>query len=96
MKVYELAKKLEVKSVFLMSKIRREWKLPVKTHMETLTPELVKKIEDKFYASQKTKVKKPSLKKKSRTDKKTVVKKTSSKKKSTGVKKSKLKKNKDC
>ena len=30
MKVYELAKKLEVTSVFLMNKIKKEWKLPVK------------------------------------------------------------------
>ena len=30
MKVYELAKKLEVKSVVLMDKIRRDWKIPVK------------------------------------------------------------------
>ena len=53
MKVYELAKKLKVTSVFLMDKIRKEWKLPVKTHMEALTPELAKKIEDQFYISQK-------------------------------------------
>ena len=48
MKVYELAKNLGVKSVFLMDKIRKEWKLPVKSHMESLSPELVKKIEEKF------------------------------------------------
>lgn len=79
MKVYELAKKLEVKSVFLMDKIRKEWKLPVKTHMETLTPELVKKIEEKFYDSQKTIVKKSSKKKKSITKKSTVKKITAKK-----------------
>ena len=70
MKVYELAKKLEVKSVFLMDKIRKEWKLPVKTHMETLTPELVKKIEKKFYDFQKSTVQKVPQKKKTATVKK--------------------------
>ena len=79
MKVYELAKKLEVKSVFLMDKIRKEWKLPVKTHMETLTPELAKKIEQKFYDSQKSTVKKVSKKKKT-TVKKIPAKKTTIKK----------------
>ena len=64
MKVYELAKKLEVKSVFLMDKIRKEWKLPVKTHMEMLTPEMVQKIEEKFYESQKKAVKTKVRKKK--------------------------------
>ena len=47
-KVYELAKTLGVKSVVLMQKIRREWKLPVKSHMESLSPDLVKQIEKKF------------------------------------------------
>lgn len=50
MKVYELAKQLGVKSVFLMDKIRKEWKMPVKSHMESLSPDLVKKIKDKFSA----------------------------------------------
>ena len=88
MKVYELAKKLKITSVFLMDKIRKEWKLPVKTHMEALTPELAKKIEEKFYASQKPPEKKSTGKKKKtskkETDKKTTTtKKTSTKKKST-------------
>lgn len=52
MKVYELAKNLSVTSVFLMDKIRREWKLPVKSHMEALTPELVEKIKEKFKGDQ--------------------------------------------
>ena len=82
MKVYELAKKLEVKSVFLMDKIRKEWKLPVKTHMETLTPDLVKKIEEKFYDTQKLSVKKTSKKKKT-TAKKSTIKKVSAVKKAT-------------
>lgn len=82
MKVYELAKKLEVKSVFLMDKIRKEWNLPVKTHMEKLTPEMAKKIEKKFYASQKTNKKKTS-KKKTAVKKKTTEKKAKSTKKTT-------------
>ena len=52
MKVYELAKNLGVTSVFLMDKIRREWKLPVKSHMEAITPELVKKIKKRFQGEQ--------------------------------------------
>ena len=64
MKVYELAKKLEVKSVFLMNKIRKEWGLPVKNHMEELTPKMAKTIEEKFYAtSKKTVAKKKTTKK---------------------------------
>ena len=51
-KVYELAKNLGVTSVFLMDKIRREWKLPVKSHMEVLTPELADKVREKFQGSQ--------------------------------------------
>lgn len=54
-KVYELAKNLGVTSVFLMDKIRREWKLPVKSHMEALTPELTEKIKEKFSGTQTTK-----------------------------------------
>ena len=64
MKVYELAKKLEVKSVFLMDKIRKEWKLPVKTHMEALSPEMIEKIKENFYSSQKTAEQKSAKKKK--------------------------------
>ncbi len=97
MKVYELAKKLEVKSVFLMDKIRKEWKLPVKTHMEALTPELVKKIEEKFYKSQKSTVKTKTKKRKTtskesavqkKTDKKISAKKTKTAKKTTVKKQS--------
>ena len=85
MKVYELAKKLEVKSVFLMNKIRKEWNLPVKSHMEALTPEMVKKIEEKFFASKKPVLQKPAKKTKSK------IKKTAIKTKETG-KKTSLKK----
>ena len=50
MKVYELAKNLGVNSMFLMDKIRKEWRLSVKSHMESLSPDLVKEIEQKFSA----------------------------------------------
>ena len=84
MKVYELAKNLGVKSIFLMDKIRKEWKLPVKSHMESLSPELVKKIEEKFLVDS-TKKKKSSV-----SVKRKVVKKVAAKKeaKSSSVKKS--------
>ena len=52
-KVYELAKTLGVRSALLMQKIRREWKLPVKSHMESLSPDLVREIEKKFSAGEK-------------------------------------------
>ena len=84
MKVYELAKKLEVKSVFLMNKIRKEWKLPVKTHMEALSPEMIEKIKEKFYSSQKPDEKKSTEKKK--TVKKVKIKKTGAKKTSSDQK----------
>ena len=84
MKVYELAKKLEVTSVFLMSKIKKEWKLPVKNHMETLSPELLKTIEENFKQdtaklSKTSSVKKATAKKTIATKKKITKKKTSSK-----------------
>ena len=56
-KVYELAKSLSVTSVFLMDKIRRDWKLPVRSHMEALTPELAEKIRGKFSGIQPKKIK---------------------------------------
>ena len=89
MKVYELAKKLEVTSVFLMNKIKKEWKLPVKNHMETLNPELLKKIEENF---KKASVKGSKTKKIRVVEKATVGKKTTSGKKKTIVKKDDSKK----
>ncbi|MCY4321234.1 MAG: hypothetical protein OXC37_02350, partial [Bdellovibrionaceae bacterium] len=90
MKVYELAKKLEVTSIFLMNKIKKELKLPVKNHMETLSPEFLKKIESSFKKSsaKKTKtkskttktIKTKTLKKTSLIKKKSIVKKPSTKK----------------
>ena len=64
MKVYELAKNLGVKSVFLMNKIRREWKLPVKSHMESLSSDMVKKIEKKFLMEKGGPAVKPKTRKK--------------------------------
>ena len=54
MKVYELAKKLKVQPVFLMDKIQKEWKLSVQTHIDTLSPEQAKEIENRFYAYKKS------------------------------------------
>ena len=96
MKVYELAKKLEVTSVFLMNKIKKEWKLPVKSHMETLSPDLLKTIEKNFSqannkkVSTKTTTKKTA--KKTSSVKKTQTKKTSAVKKKTVTKKTATKK----
>ncbi len=83
-KVYELAKTLGVKSVFLMDKMRKEWNLPVKSHMEVLSPDLVKKIEKKFSTEKENKAtqskKKKTVRKVStgKTVKKVVAKKTKS------------------
>lgn len=73
-KVYELAKNLGIKSVFLMDKIRKEWNLPIKSHMEVLSPEMVKKIQDNFLAEAEAK-KTPTKKTTKRTTKKTAAKK---------------------
>lgn len=94
-KVYELAKNLGVTSVFLMDKIRREWNLPVKSHMAVLTPDLVEKIKRKFQLSQpkgksfesRKKIKKaPKKKEKSQKEKAVKGKQLLSKKKSVAVK----------
>ena len=74
LKVYELARRLEVSSVALMDKIRKDWKLPVRTHMEALTPEMAQNIERKFRraaakklpAKAKKPVKKPAAAKKAK------------------------------
>ncbi len=65
MRVYELAKELNVKSVELVDKIRKEWKLPVRSYMEMLTEEQEKQIRKKLQVEQKEDaVKKPSTPKK--------------------------------
>lgn len=86
-KVYELAKSLDIKSMFLMDKIRKEWNLPIKSHMEVLSPEMVKKIQDNFLSESKKAQKEQSKTKKTKVKKitkktvaasKTTTKKTSS------------------
>ena len=74
MKVYELAKKLELTSVNLMKKIK-ELKLPVKNHMVVLTPEQVEQIEKAF--SQKPVSKKEAKKTSSKKTTKSPTKKSS-------------------
>jgi len=64
-KIYELAKTLGVKSVFLMDKMRKEWNLPVKSHMESLNAEQAQKIKEKFLKEQSTQ--KSEIKKKRKT-----------------------------
>ena len=96
MKVFELAKKLEVKSVFLMDKIKRQWRLPVKSHMDSLTPEMAERIERKFYSAQKKRTDKPPSRKKQIRKKNTASApaKTSEKTKASSVKKTAEKKTK--
>ena len=53
MRVYELAKELNVKSVELVDKIRKEWKLPVRSYMEMLTEEQEKQIRKKLQLEKK-------------------------------------------
>ncbi len=44
MKVYELAKDLKIRSVDLVDKLRRQWNIPVKNHMQKLHEQDLKKI----------------------------------------------------
>ena len=92
MKVYELAKKLEVTSVFLMNKIKKEWKLPVKNHMEKLSPDLLKTIEKNFKQMEAEKASGSAKAKKTSSAKKTTAKKTAAKKTNTIKKKASAKK----
>ena len=57
MRVYELAKELNIKSIDLVHKIRKDWNIPVRSYMEALTPDLEKKIR-KHFESEKKSVKK--------------------------------------
>ena len=68
MRVYELAKELNVKSVELVDKIRKEWKLPVRSYMEMLTEEQEKQIRKKLQLE-----KKEDTEKKAETSKKRVI-----------------------
>ena len=64
MRVYELAKELNVKSVELVDKIRKEWKLPVRSYMEMLTEEQEKQIRKKLQSEKEDIEKKPETPKK--------------------------------
>ncbi len=48
MKVYELAKDLDLKSVELVDKLRKDWQLPVKNHMQKLSDKDVERIKNFF------------------------------------------------
>ena len=61
MRVYELAKELNIKSIDLVHKIRKDWNIPVRSYMEALTPDLEKKIR-KHFESEKKAVKKVKTK----------------------------------
>ena len=76
MKVYELAKELNIKSIDLVDKIRKDWKLPVRSYMEVLTKEQEKQIRSNFKKEQGSKTSPSS----SKTVKKTIRKKAPVKK----------------
>ncbi len=78
-KVYEYAKELGMETIALMDKIR-EWNLPVKSHMASLTEEIIDQIQAQLNAEVE---KKAASKKKTKAKKKTAKKKT----KATAVKK---------
>ena len=63
MKVYELAKDLNLKSVQLLDKLRKEHNMAVKNHMQNLSAEEVQKIKSFFQTDQKALPKKPVVKK---------------------------------
>ena len=64
MRVYELAKELNIKSVELVDKIRKEWKFPVRSYMEMLTEEQEKQIRKKLQLAKKAVEKKAEAPKK--------------------------------
>lgn len=63
-KVYEFAKEVGIETLTLMDKIR-EWKLPIKSHMATIEPELMTEIRARLQAESgpKEKAKKAAVKK---------------------------------
>lgn len=62
-KVFEFAKEVGMETLALMAKIR-EWKLPIKSHMAELTPELVEQIKSKLNPAPAEGAKKLTVKKK--------------------------------
>ena len=87
-KVYEFAKEIGIETLVLMNKIRH-WKLPVKSHMAELPPEIIEQIHEKLDeesgVKKKKTTKKTTKKKTKKTTKKTTKKATTRKK--TSVKK---------
>ena len=97
MKVYELAKELDIETITLMDKIKK-WKLPVKSHMSSLSEDQIKDIEFKLKeafskkkTSSKKTVKKATKKVAKKTAKKTVKKATKKVAKKTAKKTAKKK-----
>ncbi len=72
MKVYELARELNLKSVQLLEKVRKEHNMPVKNHMQNLSAEEVHKIKSFFRPVKKTSKKKPAVQKRKAPAKKKV------------------------
>ena len=87
MKVFEFAKKVGIQPMALMDKVK-SWKLPVKSHMVELSPELIETISNKLEA-EKEELKSPKSSKK--TKKKASSKASDSKSKSKTKSKSKSK-----
>ena len=63
MKVYELAKDLKIRSVDLVDKLRKEWNIPVRNHMQKLNDVDMEKIKA-FLAKEQHKTTKSVIKKK--------------------------------
>lgn len=55
MRVYELAKEFNMKSVDLVDKARKTWRLPIRSYMEVLTKELENELRNKLHSEQKGK-----------------------------------------
>lgn len=62
-KVFEFAKEVGLETLALMAKIR-EWNLPVKSHMQELTPDLIEQINVRLNPPSKTEEKKKTVAKK--------------------------------
>ena len=52
MKVYELAKEFGIKSTTLVQSMKKEWKIPVRSYMEVLTPDIEKMVRQKIKLAQ--------------------------------------------
>ena len=62
-KVFEFAKEVGLSPLALMDKLR-EWKLPVKSHMAELEPEMLEKIRTKLAGGGDTEAEAPAASKK--------------------------------